>query len=703
MSEFENENIEVERYELRQPGMYQFVPDRRLFVQSCGATGMLIAVMMGSRDARAQQRRTARRDEILSERFHLGADGIVTVFTSKVEVGQGSRTQLTQAAAEELHLDPKWIRLVMADTTLCPDDGGTAGSRTTPSTVPRIRNAAAALYNALTEHVANRWHVAVDDVQFQEGVFLASQNQRLSLAELSVDHEAAEVLSAAPPSNVAVLPHEKWRYLGTSLAKVGSADVVTGQAVYPTDVQLPGMWYAKVLRPKAYGAQLISIDLNSVSHDDTAAVVREGDFIACAAPTTYDAAQALRKIQTTAKWKQSDHPASKDLFAYLKRTAQNQPVFDHQSQAEQRLECEYTVAYVQHAPMEPRAAVANWEDNLLTVWTGSQQPARVQSELCDAFRLPPENVRVIIPDTGGGFGGKHTGEVAVEAAKISKLVKRPIKLRWTREEEFTWAYFRPAGLIEVRAGLTNSALSYWHFVNYNSGGSAIESPYRCSSAKSQFVQTSTPLRQGSYRALASTANTFARESAMDELAFMANLDPLEFRTNHLEDGRLKDVLLAAAEKFGWAQKRGRPSANRGIGLACGTEKGSFVAACVEVEIQEDAIKVLHVCQAYECGAIQNPRNLQSQVEGSIMMGLGAAMREQMEFENGQILTDNFSSYLVPRMKDLPEMDILLLDRPDLPSVGGSETPIIAIAPAIANAVFAATGYRSRSMPLRVKA
>jgi isoquinoline 1-oxidoreductase len=363
----------------------------------------------------------------------------------------------------------------------------------------------------------------------------------------------------------------------------------------------------------------------------------------------------------------------------------------------------YTVAYIQHVPMEPRAAVAHWENGKLTVWTGTQQPMRVRGELMSVFRLSEDRVRVIVPDTGGGFGGKHSGEVAVEAARLAKACGKPVSLRWTRQEEFYWAYCRPAGLIEVAAAVDDGGqIQAWDFINYNSGRSAIETPYRIERATARFVSTDSPLRQGSYRALASTANTFARESTMDELAAVAGIDPLEFRLRHLPAGRLRDVLVEAATKFRW-RERYRPIAADGVGfgLACGTEKGSYVAACVEAEVRQGRIIVRAICQAFECGAIQNPANLRSQVEGCIVMGLGGALMEEMRFRDGVVLTDRFSEYQVPRLKDTPEMDIVLCNRPDLASVGAGETPIIAVAPAIANAVFHATGRRIRSMPLRV--
>jgi isoquinoline 1-oxidoreductase len=354
--------------------------------------------------------------------------------------------------------------------------------------------------------------------------------------------------------------------------------------------------------------------------------------------------------------------------------------------------------------METRAAVAEWQDGALTVWTGTQNPGRVRDQVAEAFRIPREKVRVVIPDTGGGFGGKHTGETAIEAARLALEAKRPVSLQWTREEEFTWAYFRPAGLIELAGGLSaEGAIVAWEHINYNSGGSAVASPYELPNARTRFRGSEAPLRQGSYRALASTANVFARECFMDELAAAAGADPLAFRRRHLPAGRVRDVLEKAVERFGWESRRKavEGSKTRGVGLSCGTEKGSYVAACAEVEVEESGrYRVVEVCQAYECGAIQNPDNLRAQVEGSIIQGLGAALREEILFKDGKLLNPSFSRYHVPRFKDVPRLDTVLVNRPDLPSVGGSETPIIAVAPAIANALAAPTGVRFRSLPIR---
>jgi isoquinoline 1-oxidoreductase len=371
--------------------------------------------------------------------------------------------------------------------------------------------------------------------------------------------------------------------------------------------------------------------------------------------------------------------------------------------ARTRLQASYQVAYVQHAPMEPRAAVAEWQDGRLTVWTGTSNPASVRQQLAETLGVAPDRVRVLVPHFGGGFGGKHTGEAAVEAARLAKAAGRPVAVQWTRAEEFMWAYFRPAALIEVEAGLdAGNALSAWDFTNYNSGASALDTPYRIPNTRARFLASDSPLRQGSYRVLAATANNFAREAFTDELAAAAGKDPLEFRLSHLDNERMRDVLNAAAQQFGWVERRKKRRPGTGVGLACGTEKNSVVAACCEVEVDgaSGVPRLIEVVQAFECGAILNPANLRYQVEGAIMMGVGPALREEILFEDGKLTNAHFATYRVPRFRDVPKLDVILLDRKDLASAGAGETPIIVIAPAIANAVFDATGKRVRSMPIR---
>jgi isoquinoline 1-oxidoreductase len=347
--------------------------------------------------------------------------------------------------------------------------------------------------------------------------------------------------------------------------------------------------------------------------------------------------------------------------------------------------------------------VAEWQDGKVTVWTGTQCPFRVRGDLMTAFSLPADKVRVITPDTGSGYGGKHTVEAATEAARLAKAAGKPVKVVWTREEEFTWAYFRPAGVIEVNAGVKkDGTLTAWDFHNYNSGASSIRPLYVIPNARATFHGARAPLRQGSYRALAATANTFARECHIDDLAHAVGMDPLEFRLKNLKDQRLRNVLESAAKAFGWGTTK--PTNGHGFGIAGGSEKGSYVATCAEVAVDkaDGKVKVVRLVTAFECGAVLNPDHLKNQVEGAVVQGLGGALFEAIQFDNGKILNATFTRYRVPRMSDLPVLETVLLDRKDLASVGAGETPIIAMAPAIGNAVFQASGQRLRSLPMAPK-
>lgn len=690
---------------------YRFGLRRRSFVQLLGA-GLLLTVSAGPALA---QRRAGRGGgggaRKISARVHFGKDGAITVLTGKVEGGQGARAELSEAAAEELRVSVSRIQLVMGDTSLVPDDGQTSGSTSTPRTVPAVRRGAAAAREVLVEFAVRRWGVDRSTIRVQDGkASRASAPETLSYADLAADADAAKALEQGIPSDLALTSVAEWRVLGQPTSRPNARDLVTGAHQFPSDVSRPGMLYGKVLRAPSYGAKLTAIDLAPAQAMKDVVAFRDDQFVGVAAPTTFLAQKALDALAQTAKWEAAPHPSSKVLFDYLKEHVSGDvpanPFADTLAQAKRVLRETYQVAYVQHAPLEPRAAVAEWLEGKLTVWTGTQNPFGCWSELTRAFRLGDEQARVIVPDFGSGFGGKHTGEVGVEAARLAKAAGRPVSLRWTRREEFTWAYFRPAAVIQIEAGLDDQGrLTCWHFININSGGAGIETPYRIGQHRSEFVRSESPLRQGSYRCLAATANHFARESFMDELAAAAGSDPLAFRLAHLDHPRLRAVLETAAQRFGWKERRQQQKPNVGLGLACGTEKASYVAACAEIEIDPATkrITVRRVCEVFECGAILNPPNLLAQVQGAIVMGLGPALREEVHFEKGQVSNPSFRQYQVPRIADVPELDIHLLNRPDLDSVGGGETPIVAIAPAIANAVAQATGQRLRSMPIKLPA
>jgi isoquinoline 1-oxidoreductase len=697
---------------------FDFRLTRRQMVQLLGA-GLLIAVSDVPADAQPPARGRGGRGgrggggrggppTPLAARLHLAKDGTITLLTGKVECGQGARAELAQAAAEELRLPVEHITVIMADTALTPNDGTTAGSRSTPSTVPAVRQACAAARELLVQLAAKQFDVQPSDLDVRDGkVTHGASRREQSYGDLASAPDAAAEFQKTAPANVTLTPLREWKVLGKSSPRPNGRDIVTGRHAYPSDIVREGMVYGKVLRAPAYGAKLASIDLAPAKSRNDVAVVQDGQFVGVTAKTTFAAEQALDAIVQTAKWEgPPSQPSSDNLYEHLRKTARvpENPFASDLEAAPKSLRQTYTVAYAQHAPLEPRAAMAEWEGEKLTVWTATQNPFRVRGEIAQAFRIPEDRVRVIVPDFGGGFGGKHSGETAIEAARLAQSAGKPVSLRWTREEEFTWAYFRPAAVIDVQASLNGAGeITSWHFININSGGSAVQSPYSIAKSESRFVQADAPLRHGSYRALASTANVFARECAMDELAHAAGRDPLEFRLAHLEESRLRAVLEEAARRFDWTARVKEKSKNVGVGLACGTEKGSFAAACVAIEIEPNTnrIHVKKVTQAYECGAILNPDNLRAQVEGCILMGLGPALREEMRFSGGKIENAAFARYAVPRFDDVPELDIHLLNRPDLPSVGAGETPIIAVAPAIAGAVFHANGRRIRQMPIRL--
>jgi nicotinate dehydrogenase subunit B len=707
--------IEVERYELNEPSQYHFELQRRDFFKALGA-GLLVACVL--KDALAFQesgggRRRGFGEEALpreiSAWLHIGENGTVTSYTGKVEIGQNIRTSLSQAVAEELRFPIERIELVMGDTKLTPFDMGTFGSRTTPTMNLQLRRVASAARDALVEMAAKQWSANAQQLIAADGkVTDPSTKRTIEYAELV----RGQQLTALIPTEDPLEPATDWKVEGQPISKVNGRDFVTGKHKYPSDQKLPGMLYGKVLRPPSFGATLVSVNAPDAALMSQVTFVHDGDFVGVAGPSEEAATRALKFVR--AEWKeQTGQPSSKTIYDYLKKNpAQTGGEFGERtsdfefgsmesgmSSADHRLQQTYTVAYIAHTPLEPRAALAHWSGDNLTVWTGTQRPFGVRSQLAQTFHLPEEKVRVLMPDMGSGYGGKHTGECAIEAARLARAADRPVKLIWTREEEFTWAYFRPAGVMDVSAGVRNDGtITAWEFHNYNSGGSGIRTMYEVPNQRIVFHPTEYPLRQGSYRALAATANHFARESFMDELAHEVNMDPLAFRMKNLKNERLRAVFEAGAKKFRWGQTK---QPGHGFGMGGGFEKGGNVATFAEVAVDRGSgnVQVVRVVSAFECGAIVNPDGLRNQIEGGNIMGMGGALFEAIQFADGKILNPHLAQYRVPRFKDVPQMETVLIDRRDIPSAGAGESPLMGVAPAIGNAIFDATRVRLRSMPM----
>jgi nicotinate dehydrogenase subunit B len=670
---------------------------------------------------------------------HVGADGSVTAFTGKVEGGQGTRTALGLLVAEELAVPPAAVRVVMGNTDVSPFDEGTFGSRSMPFAAPPLRAAAAAARELLRQAAAQRFGLPARDLTLADGIVAGPDGApSVSYGDLVAGARRVERVPADTP----VTPPSAWRTAGHVAVRADSVhdvavraadgradsahdvavraaaghDVVTGAKRFPADLRMDGMLHGCVLRPPAFGATLRTAGTARAEAMPGVRVVRDGGFIGVVAPTLPTARQAVAAVDAT--WDRSPQPSQEELERYLRShpvEGESGPgvAFRHEqgdagaalAAGPVRLAEHYTAAYIAHVPLEPRSALAVWRDGHLTVWTGTSTPFRARRELAQAFCTGEDRVHVIVPDYGGGFGGKHGSTVALEAARLARAARRPVKVQWSRHEEFHWGYLRPAAVIDVASSADASGrLTGWSHLNILAGSAGIMTPYQVQNQRIVYQPADSPLPRGSYRALAATANHFARESHMDEVAHAVGADPLEFRLRHLADARLADVFLAAAGRLG-ASLRPRPAVRRGgtgtgAGIAGGMEKGGRVATAAEVRVDGDGtLRVTRLVTAFDCGAVVSPDSLANQIEGAVMMGLGGALFEAIDFAGGQIRNASLSQYRVPRLPDLPEVEVVLVDRPDQPSAGGGETPMIAVAPAIGNAIFSACGVRLRAMPL----
>ena len=709
-------HFEPERYELTEPPRHRFGLQRRDFFKFVG--GGVAILMSASGKALAQQEAGGRPaapaiPQEINAWLHVGENNTVTVFTGKVELGQNARTSLAQLVADELHFPIEKIEMVMADTARTPFDRGTLGSETTPMMGTQLRRASGAARALIVAQAAAQWNVDAKSLTAAAGrVTDPAKHRSASYGELLKGQELTQVI----PADDSPAPPSAWTVAGSSTGKIDGREFVNGSHRYTSDIKLPDMLHGRIVRPSAIGATLDTVDTSAAESMPGVVVVRDGDFIGVAAPSRAVGERAAAAIKVT--WKETPQPSNAELFDYLK--AHSQPgragggdqgpgqstVFNAGSMeqglasADQKLSQTYTVRYIAHAPLEPRAAVAQWDGDQVTVWMSTQRPFGTRTEIAKAFRLPEDKVRVIVPASTPCYGGKHTGEHGVEAARLARTAKKPVKLIWTRAEEFQWAYFRPAGVIDVQSGIRNDGtLTAWEFHNYNSGNAALGTPYVVPNKHHEFHTSDTPLRQGSYRGLAATANHFARESHMDDLAHLVKMNPLEFRKKNLDDPRLLAVLEAAVKAFGWGAAKSTDG--QGFGLACGGEKGGYVATCAEVRVNRasGAVRVARVVTAYECGAVVNPECLSNQIEGAVMYGLGGALFEQIDFADGRVRNGHFAQYRLPRFSDLPEIQAVLVNRKDLEPAGAGEVPMFALAPAIGNAIFDATGVRLRALPL----
>jgi CO/xanthine dehydrogenase Mo-binding subunit len=695
----DTDDREPERYELSEPRRYVFEPadiDRRGFLHVLTAMGgglLVVAALPASAEqesGRGQRAGGSAPTGDLASWLHIDEHGRVTAYTGKVEIGQNIRTSLAQTIGDELRVPLSAVALIMADTDLTPFDQGTFGSRTTPTMAPVLARAAAAAREILIDHAAARWQADRATLQARDGTVVSSAGQSIPYGDLARGQTLAGVVAA----NVLETPRDRWTLRGTASPKVNGREFVTGRHAYTPDVGRPNMAIGRVVRPVAFGATPTSVRDERARAIPGVMVVHDGAFIGVVAPNERVAKQAAAAVDV--QWDvPTGQSSSETIFDDLKKASASNArgggagshvagdVGQARAQAAHTFAASYRIPYIAHVPLEPRAAVAEWEAGRVTVWTGTQRPFGVRTEIAEAFHLAEDRVRVIVPDMGSAYGGKHTGEHAIEAARLAKAAGRPVKLVYTRAEEFSWGYFRPAGVIEVNAGVdAKGRLTFWEFDNWNSGTAGLATPYVVPNQRVVFHSVDSPLRQGSYRGLAATANHYVREMHMDAVARAVAIDAVQFRLAHIEDPRLRAVLTTAAARSGWPHPS-RPGC--ALGIACGTEKGSYVATAAEVSNQPSGLRVERLVVVFEAGAIVNPDGLKNQTEGAVIQGLGGALFEAIEFADGRILNGTMAQYRVPRFKDVPPVEVVLIDRKDLPSAGAGETPIVCVAPAIGSA------------------
>jgi len=640
----------------------------------------------------------------------IGEDGRVSCFTGKIEMGQGVITSLAQMLADELEVSIDSVDMVMGDTDLCPWDMGTFGSRTTRFFGPPLRAAAAEARAVLLALASERLRVRVQKLAVENGeVFEKTRpGNRVAYAHLTRGKRIERHLSGP----VKLKDPYEFKLMHRPELRRDAFEKVTGKAKYAGDIHVPGMLYARILRPPAHDARLVSADLSEAEKVEGVRIVRNRDLIAVLHPQPDLAEAAVLKIKADFERPKSDID-DKTIFNHLLKVAPAGSVLDSggsletgEREAKAHFDATYLNSYVAHAPIEPHTATVHLEGNHVTVWPSSQTPFRAKEEAAQALGISEENVRVISPFVGGGFGGKTRNLQVGEAARLARLTGKPVQVAWSRNEEFFYDSFRPAAVVKIRSGATEHGdILFWDYHVYFAGDRGAAHFYDIPNHRTVSyggwggTAGSHPFATGAWRAPSNNTNTFARESQIDIMAAQARMDPLVFRLQNMADEKMKRVLKAAAEKFGW-MKSPAPS-GKGRGIACGTDAGTYVATIAEVEVDKrsGAVSVRRVVCAQDMGLSINPEGAAIQIEGCITMGMGYALTEEIHFQGGDILDLNFDTYEIPRFSWLPRIETVIIENPDSPPQGGGEPAIITMGAVLANAVFDACGARLFQLPM----
>jgi nicotinate dehydrogenase subunit B len=686
---------------------------RRRFVQLVSG-GIVVFVSCGPTEVFSQEaNRLYPKD--YNAYLVVGKNGRIAVFSGKIEMGQGALTSQAQMVAEELSVSLSSIDMVLGDTDRCPADMGTFGSLTTRMFGPVLRAAAAQARVELMALAARKLRAPLDSLRIEQGVvFVAGQpRRRVSYGELS---RGARIVRTVQ-SDAILRSASEFQVIGASPKRLDGWEKVTGAARYAADVRVPGMLYARLLRPPTHGATLLQLDTSGIDDLPGITLINQDGVVAVLHTDPEGAEDALRRIKplwqgsTTMVDPESIHERLVSQAATLKTLAERGNVAAARSNTMRVFQATYKKGYVAHAALEPHAAMAQISKGKATVWASTQTPFPTRDRIAKALGLDPTNVRVITPFVGGGFGGKSVDGQAVEAARLAQITGKAVQVAWTRSEEFFNDTFDPASVVKVVSGIdANRRISLWDSVVYAAGERGAVACYdisnalfRSSGGASYGVPapqtTLHPFATGPWRGPGANMNVFAIESQIDMMASAVGEDPLAFRLRNLTDPRMRRVLQAAADAFGW-QPAAAPS-KRGVGMACNIDAGTYVATMAEVKVDaaNGRVQVIRMVCAQDMGIVVNPEGAKMQMEGGITMGLGYTLAEELRFLGGDILDRNFGTYEIPRFSWVPRIDTVLVKNDDLAPQGGGEPPITTTGAVIANAVFDATGARLYRLPM----
>jgi CO/xanthine dehydrogenase Mo-binding subunit len=681
--------------------------------------------------------------------IRIDADGAITVFTGKAELGQGVKTALIQVAAEELAVEPRVIQLVTADTGRTPNEGYTAGSQSMSDSGTAILHAAAQTRAILAGIASQRLNVPLADLTVHLGAVRAKDGRSMTFGQL-VTGETLHV-QASPQSP---LRDPKTRgIMGKSVPRVDIPAKVTGTPIYVQDLRLPDMVHARVVRPPSYGARLESVDSAHVEKmPGVIKIVRNASFLAVIAEREYQAVVALRALARAAKWTEKTAlPPPADAYSHFQRLP-TQDFIDLGEASELAtgsgvIAATYRRPYQMHASIGPSCAVGLAQDGMLTVWSHTQGVYPLRDAIAEMLRMPPERVRCIHMEGSGCYGHNGADDAGADAALLATAFpRRPVRVQWMREDEHTWEPYGSMMIANARARLDGANVAEWQYEVWSNthltrpapaghlapawhietpftppppkllplpagGGNRNALPlYRFQNTRvvHHFVPAM-PLRVSALRALGAYHNVFAIESFMDELAAAAKADPIDFRLRHLEDPRASDVVNAAAERFGWSRFQKQAGRGRGFAFARYKNLAAYCAIAMEVEADRESgsIRPLRVVAAIDSGEAVNPDGIRNQTEGGIIQSISWTLYEAVAFDTRRITSRDWSTYPILRFSNVPDaIEVHVISRPGMPFLGTGEAAQGPAAAALANAVADAIGVRIRDLPLtraRVKA